>query len=208
MRFEDIESILQLPHSEVLVHFPYNGIVRGLGVPAVYGTIDQYYGQANVAAKLHKATPAEKKDLMVTTFEQGFRELGCYTRSFEISMPHADRPYFYMVYMTREPLGYIIMNDIWIRRDEKRRNARQGRLIRLFDLGDLTASQDTLEDFLKSTFAGQTVIRKFAIAYALMHHRSTKAEVDKALESLHRQGQVTIKRVNRMNSYYDACTFG
>lgn len=31
VRFMDIESILSLPHSEVLVHFPYNGLVRGLG---------------------------------------------------------------------------------------------------------------------------------------------------------------------------------
>ena len=94
--------------------------------PAVHNTIDEYYGQANVANALWRAAPQERKNLMVTTFEQRFRDLGCYTRSFEISMAWADRPYFYMVYMTREPIGYIIMNDIWIKHERKTEGGAQG----------------------------------------------------------------------------------
>ena len=181
VRFDDIESILRLGHSEVLVHFPYNGIIRGLGVPAVHDTIDHYYGQANVARTLGKATPEEKKDLVVTKFEEGFRRLGCYTRSFEINMPWADRPYFYMVYMTREPIGYIIMNDLWMKLEKEREELQSGGTISLFGIESLNATQETLMDFLTSLFAGRTVRRKAAIATALMHIARQKPKLRKHL---------------------------
>lgn len=205
VRFDDIESILRLGHSEVLVHFPYNGIIRGLGVPAVHDTIDHYYGQANVARTLGKATPEEKKDLVVTKFEEGFRRLGCYTRSFEINMPWADRPYFYMVYMTREPIGYIIMNDLWMKLEKEREELQSGGTISLFGIESLNATQETLMDFLTSLFAGRTVRRKAAIATALMHHRSTETEVEKALAALAVEGRVKVQSAQKRQ--HGLCTF-
>lgn len=209
VRFMDIESILSLPHSEVLVHFPYNGLVRGLGVPAVHNTIDEYYGQANVANALWRAAPQERKNLMVTTFEQRFRDLGCYTRSFEISMAWADGPYFYMVYMTREPIGYIIMNDIWVKHEEKRKGVRKDQTITLFGVESQDASQDTLMSFMTSEFADKRAYRKEVIATVLMHHRSKRRAVDDALAALEHEGYVTIKRdkKHRRRGEYDLCIF-
>lgn len=207
VRFTDIMSALKLPHSEVLVHFPYNAIIREIGVPAVHETIDHYYGQQNTADDLRKVSPLERKDLAVAKFEGGFRQCGYYTRAFEIDMPGADRPYFHIVYITKEPLGYNIMNDIWIKREKEREVNRRAGMIRLFDLEDMIATQDMLQDFLAQTFSGQTIIRKAVTAKTLMHHRSFRSDVERAIDSLVRQGRAVIQPGRRTDKDYQRLTF-
>lgn len=128
---------------------------------------------------------------------------------FEALMENLDqyRSSIHIVYITKEPLGYNIMNDIWIKREKEREVNRRAGMIRLFDLEDMIATQDMLQDFLAQTFSGQTIIRKAVTAKTLMHHRSFRSDVERAIDSLVRQGRAVIQPGRRTDKDYQRLTF-
>jgi len=111
--FDKIQAILDLPHKELLINFQYNAIQRWLKAPKVESTIIKLFG-----------TPDYKKAKneldLIKLYKQKIRRTGSFVWYFRNKFPKKNRTFYYLVYATKNIIGFKIMKNVMFSEQSKR----------------------------------------------------------------------------------------
>ncbi|MFB0555704.1 MAG: three-Cys-motif partner protein TcmP [Phycisphaerae bacterium] len=113
MDFDKIESILNLPHTEILVNFQYNEIQRWLKAPRVESTITKLFGTPDYKK-------AKNETELIERYKKQIRQRGSFVWYFRNKFPKRNRTFYYLVYATKNITGFKIMKDVMFREQSRR----------------------------------------------------------------------------------------
>ncbi|MGB3478759.1 MAG: three-Cys-motif partner protein TcmP [bacterium] len=105
MDFDKIEAILDLPSKEILVNFQYNAIQRWLKAPKVENTITTLFGTSN-----YKKCKNEVE--LIELYKKQLRQTQAFVWYFKNKFPNKNRTLYYLIYATKDIIGFKIMKDV------------------------------------------------------------------------------------------------
>jgi len=169
MDFDKIETILALPHKEVLINFQYNSIQRWLKAPKVEKTITKLFG----TSEYKKAK--EEIDL-IELYKKQIRQKGAFVWYFRNRFPKKNRTFYYLVYATKKITGFKIMKDVMFSEESKRYFEPS-----LFAEVDFRHFQKQISDKYKGKRA---IEYNKVLGHALQETNYLAKDLDKALKNI------------------------
>ncbi|MGH7391535.1 MAG: three-Cys-motif partner protein TcmP [Candidatus Rokuibacteriota bacterium] len=111
-----VNAIIKDWACECLFFFNYNRINPGISNPAVTKHMGALFGAARLAAlrtAIAGRSPAEREVMVMAALTEAQKELGGrFVVAFRFKMPGADRTSHYLVFVSKNFLGYTIMRDV------------------------------------------------------------------------------------------------
>jgi three-Cys-motif partner protein len=111
-----VNAVIKDWGSECLFFFNYNRINPGINNPSVQRHMAALFGQerlASLRAAIDGRPPAEREKLVVAAVAEALQELGGkYVLPFRFMMEDSNRTSHYLVFVSKNFLGYAIMRDV------------------------------------------------------------------------------------------------
>ena len=113
MDFDKIETILNLPHKEVLINFQYNAIQRWLTAPKAETAITKLFGTPDYKK-------AKNEVELIEFYKKQIRQKGAFVWYFRNKFPRKNRTFYYLVYATKYVIAFKIMKQVMFNEQSKR----------------------------------------------------------------------------------------
>lgn len=111
-----VNAVIKNWACECLFFFNYNRINPGINNPAVAKHMEGLFGPARLAAlrvAVQGHSPGKREEMVIASLTEALKELGGkFVVSFRFKMPDADRTSHYLIFVSKNFLGYEIMRDV------------------------------------------------------------------------------------------------
>jgi len=110
IKMSTLKRMLEIPKSEILLNFMYNGVCRNLGVKDADNILIDLFG-SNEWKKLKDLESRKKEKKIVELFRTKLKTFCRFVYPYRLCFPEMNRTYYYLFHLTNHYLGCEIMKS-------------------------------------------------------------------------------------------------
>ena len=193
IKISTLRRMLEIPKSEILLNFMYNGVNRNLGVPDADQVLIDLFG-TDEWKELEGLESRKKEKKIIELFRAKLKKFCGFVFPFRLCFPEMDRTYYYLIHLTNYSLGCEIIKGSFAKFNFGRveyRGKNQNQMT-IFDYDNIKISE--IQKYLLSTYNGAS--KKFLniIEEQIDETPYLVKNMRQAIKELEEDGKVSIDR--------------
>ena len=109
IKLSTLKRMLEIPRSEVLLNFMYNGINRNLGVPDADKVLIDLFGTTQWKKLKDIENSREREKKIIELYRTKLKKFCKFVYPFRLCFPKMNRTYYYLIHLTNHCKGCEIM---------------------------------------------------------------------------------------------------